>query len=118
MNDRAYAFRSWRAKHGLSALQAATLMGITEDELRASEKGLDAWRVKVASRIDAVLKIDASMPPVQRFTSAQAAQALLDRHARTLAELYDAENLHSAEDHMKMTARAYLQLIIDTDAGA
>lgn len=49
------------------------------------------------------------------FTDAEAAQRLLDRHARDVAAHLDAENLHSAEDVMRMPVKRYLELIVKYD---
>ncbi|MFG6637341.1 hypothetical protein ACGYJ8_15385 [Sulfitobacter sp. 1A12126] len=51
------------------------------------------------------------------FTDKEAAQRLLDRHAREVAAHFDAENLHSVEDLMRMPVKRYLELIVkhDTD---
>jgi hypothetical protein len=45
------------------------------------------------------------------FTDAEAAERLLNRHARELAACMDAENLHSAESLMTVTAKRYLERI-------
>ena len=45
------------------------------------------------------------------FTDAEAAERLLNRHAREVAQHFDKENLHSAEDLMHMSPAEYLLMI-------
>ena len=49
------------------------------------------------------------------MTDAECARRLLDRLNRAIAAHFDAENLHSAERMMKVTARKFLQEVIDLD---
>lgn len=61
------------------------------------------------------------MPPATNkgakgMTDAEAAKRLLDRHAREVAAHFDKENLHSAEDLMRMSVRRYLEMVVKTDS--
>lgn len=49
--------------------------------------------------------------PPDRFTDAEAATRLLNRLARQVAAHLDAENLHSAEDVLKQSAKRFLERI-------
>lgn len=52
-----------------------------------------------------------------RFTDAEAAERLLNRHAREVAKHFENDNLHSAEDVIKISAKKYLERIIKLDKG-
>lgn len=51
-----------------------------------------------------------------RFTDAEAAERLLNRLNRTVARHMDADNLHSAEDVLKQSAKRFLENVILMDA--
>jgi hypothetical protein len=50
-----------------------------------------------------------------KFTDAEAAQRLLDRLDRAIAAHFDAENLHSAERMIGISARKFLSEVIHLD---
>lgn len=49
------------------------------------------------------------------FTDKEAAERLLNRHAREVAAHMDANNLHSAEDVLRMPVSRWLGLIVKHD---
>lgn len=77
------------------------------------------FEAKTAAQIDYVSRIKSAFltvgPPRAQFTDAQAAERLLNRHSREVAQRLDSKKPHAAEEMLEIPARRYLEMVIAQD---
>lgn len=77
------------------------------------DRGMPSEAMSLRRVYAAVAKLDKLMEDRSTFTDAEAAERLLALHARMVADHFDADNLHSAEELIKVTAKRFLERVAE-----